>query len=171
MPNSLDAFYKPSGFKSWLWILLWENRYLKNPNLPGVILDVSGRTRNRNQSIYLIPASSLGNFRQQLYWKIILIHSFVCWRIWISQVWSMMTKQHLFFYFLYLEGAEIILKPGYSVILVKFVPSGNLSLDLPLVFIKGREEKQKRCLFYWSCDIRGFHLRNLLESVFEDKDS
>lgn len=60
----------------------------------------------------------------------------------------MMTKQHLFFYFLYLEGAEIILKPGYSVILVKFVPSGNLSLDLPLVFIKDREEKQKRCLFY-----------------------
>lgn len=60
----------------------------------------------------------------------------------------MMTKQHLFFYFLYLERAEIILKPGYSVILVKFVPSGNLSLDLPLVFIKDREEKQKRCLFY-----------------------
>lgn len=78
----------------------------------------------------------------------------------------MMTKEHLFFYFVCLEGAEIILKPGYGVILVKFVPSGSLSLDLPLVFTKDREEKQKRCLFYRSCDIRGFHLRNLLESVF-----
>lgn len=60
----------------------------------------------------------------------------------------MMTEQHLFFYFLYLEGAEIILRPDYGVILVKFFLSRNLSLDLPLVFIKNREEKQKKCLFY-----------------------
>lgn len=59
-----------------------------------------------------------------------------------------MTKQHLFFYFLCLEGVEIILNQCYSVILVKFVPSGSLSLDLPLVFLEDREEKQKRCLFY-----------------------
>lgn len=125
-----------------------------------------GRTRNKKQSIYLISDSSLGNFLQQLYWKIILIHSFVCWRIWISQGWNMMTEQHLFFYFLYLEGAEKILGPDYGVILVKFVLSRNLSFDLPLVFVKNWEEKQKRCLFYWHCDIRGFHLRNLLASVF-----
>lgn len=29
------------------------------------------------------------------------------------------------------------------VILVKFVPSGSLSLDFPLVFIKDKEEKKK----------------------------
>lgn len=60
----------------------------------------------------------------------------------------MMTEQHLFFYFLYLEGAEKILGPDYGVILVKFVLSRNLSFDLPLVFVKNWEEKQKRCLFY-----------------------
>lgn len=60
----------------------------------------------------------------------------------------MMTEQHLFFYFLYLEGAEMILRPDYGVILVKFVVSRNMLLDLPLVFVKNREENQKRCLFY-----------------------
>lgn len=60
----------------------------------------------------------------------------------------MITEQHLFFNFLYLEGAEIIRRPDYGVILVKFVLSRNLSLDLPLGFVKSREEKQKRCLFY-----------------------
>lgn len=78
----------------------------------------------------------------------------------------MMTKQHLFFYFLYWEEVEIILKPGYGVILVKCVPSGSLSVDLPLFFIRDREEKQRICLFYQSYNIRDFHLRNLLESVF-----
>lgn len=47
-----------------------------------------------------------------------------------------------------MEGAEVILRPDYGVILVKFVLSRNLSLDLPLVFVKNREEKQTRCLFY-----------------------
>lgn len=60
----------------------------------------------------------------------------------------MMTEQHLFFYFLYLGGTEMILRPDYGVILVKFVVSRNMLLDLPLVFVKNREENQKRCLFY-----------------------
>lgn len=52
----------------------------------------------------------------------------------------MMTEQHLFFYFLYLEGAEIILRPDYGVILVKFVIRSS--------FVFCKEEKQKKCLFY-----------------------
>jgi len=38
----------------------------KIPDLHGFILDVCGRTRNGNQSMYLIPDSLLGNFLQQL---------------------------------------------------------------------------------------------------------
>lgn len=93
---------------------------------------------------------------------------FVCRRRWIAQGWIMMTKQHLFCYFLHLEEMEIFLKPGYGIILVKFVLSRSLSLEFPLVFIKDEEEKQEGCLFYWSCDMRDFHLRNLLESLFSE---
>lgn len=112
-----------------------------------------GRTRNKNQSIYLISDSSLGNFLQQLYWKIILIHSFVCCRIWISQGWNMMTEQHLFFYFLYLEGAEIILRPDYGVILVKFVIRSSF------VFCKELRGKTKEMFILLTLWYRGLSLK------------
>lgn len=165
--HSVDAFYKTSGFNSWLRTLSGGSGYLTNPWPGAIILAVCSTNRSGNQNTYFIHNPSPLTSSCTCIGRPDHFNSyFVCRRRWTAQGWLMMRKQHLFCYFSPLEETEIFLKPDYGVILVKFVPCRSLSLEFPLVFTKDEEEKQERCLFYWSCDMRDFHLRNLLESVF-----